>query len=107
MSSVYDGLTNKKPVQPGPIFKPTSKPGNKPAQPGPTNTGDTNMGKGILRSKTFWVNALMAAVSVGTYFQNSELLVSNPEVVAGIGTAIGIVNVILRLITKDPITSVK
>lgn len=65
------------------------------------------MGKGLLKSKTFWVNALTAVVSVATYFQGSEILASNPEIVALIGTGIGVVNVVLRLITKEPITSVK
>lgn len=88
MGSVYDGL-----VKP-------------PVQPGPKQTGVTNMGKGILRSKMFWVNLLTAAVSVGTYFMDSELLVNNPDVVAGIGTAIGVVNIVLRLITKEPINGI-
>lgn len=88
------------------VYDDLAAPGEKPVEDGPT-TGDSAMGKGLLRSKTFWVNALTAVISVGTYFANSELLVNNPEVVAGIGTAIGVVNVILRLITKEPINSVK
>ena len=51
------------------------------------------MGKGLLKSKTFWVNALTAVVSVGAYFQGSEILANNPEVVAVIGTAIGALQV--------------
>lgn len=65
------------------------------------------LGKGLLRSKTFWVNVLTAVVSVGTYLTNSELLSDNPELVAIGGTIIGVANVILRLVTKEPITSVK
>ncbi len=65
------------------------------------------MGKGFLRSKTVWVNLLTAAVGIGVYLQDSEILVNNPEVVAGLVTMVGLVNVILRLITKEPITSLK
>lgn len=65
------------------------------------------MGKGLLLSKTFWVNALTAAVSIAAYIQGSDLIAQNPEVVAWIGTGIGLVNVFLRLLTKEPISGVK
>lgn len=65
------------------------------------------MSKGLFRSKTFWFNALTATVSVLTYLQNSEFLASNPEVVAILGTIVGVGNVILRLVTKEPIKGLK
>lgn len=84
MSNPYDGLVPQTP-----------------------ETGETGMGKGLLRSKTFWTNALAAVVSIAVYFQDSELLVDKPEVVAGIGAGLGVLNIILRLLTKKPITGVK
>ena len=69
-------------------------------------SGEETMGKGLLRSKTAWVNILTAIVSVGTYLTDSDLLANNPEIVAIAGTVIGVVNVILRLVTKEPITGV-
>lgn len=96
MSSPYDDLVG---------------PGDAPQEPvkpvDDATSGEETMGKGLLKSKTFWVNVLTAVVSVGTYISNSDLLADNPEVVAVAGTVIGVVNVILRLITKEPITSVK
>ncbi len=65
------------------------------------------MGKSFLRSKTVWVNLLTAAVGIGVYLQDSEILVNNPEMVAGLVTMVGLINVVLRLITKKPITSLK
>lgn len=65
------------------------------------------MGKGLIKSKTFWANAITAAVSIGTYLMDSSLLANNPEIVALGGTIIGVMNVILRLMTKEPIQGVK
>lgn len=91
------------------VYDELASPGDEPEKPvdeGPT-TGDSEMGKGLLKSKTFWVNALTAVVSIGTYLSNSELLANNPELVAVAGTVIGVVNVVLRLLTKEPIQGVK
>ena len=70
-------------------------------------SGDKKMGKGLLWSKTAWVNMLTAVVSLGTYFLDSDLLVNNPEVVGIGGAVIGGINIILRLLTKEPINSLK
>ena len=88
------------------VYDDLATPGEKPVEDGAT-TGDSEMGKGLLRSKTFWANALAAAVSIGTYLMDSDLLASNPEIVAIGGTVIGVLNVLLRLVTKEPINGVK
>ncbi len=73
---------------------------------GLANTGERNMGKGLFRSKTFWINLITGAVSLGTYFMGTDLVAQNPEVVAIGGTVIGALNIFLRLITNRPIEGV-
>lgn len=89
MSSPYDNLAS---------------PGDKPVDA--NNKGGT-MGKGLLRSKTTWVNLITTLVGFGTWLSGSEIIANNPEVVAAVGTGLGVLNIILRLLTKEPITSVK
>ncbi len=98
MGSPYDGLTPD--TLPGPV-PPRSKP--KPVIEPVEAPGDEEMGKGLLQSKTFWVNLLMSVVSLAVYIQDSALVADNPQVVAGIGAAVGLVNIVLRLMTKEPI----
>jgi len=59
------------------------------------------LGKGLLRSKTFWTNLTVAAISLGTYFTDSGVI--TPETAAIFGTVIGGLNVFLRLLTSEPI----
>lgn len=61
------------------------------------------MGKAALASKTIWANMAVIAVGVLSYLQGNELIAENPTVVAILGVAIGIGNVILRFITNEPI----
>jgi hypothetical protein len=88
------------------VYDDLAGPGDKPVDDGATS-GEVTMGKGLFRSKTFWVNAITAIVSVGTYLTNTDVVANNPEVVAIGGTVLGVLNVLLRLLTKEPITSVK
>ena len=87
--TVYDGLTID--MQPDSVAP---------------NHEDKKMGKGLLKSKTFWANAITGIVSVATFFMNSELIASNPEIVAGLGAAVALLNIVLRLVTKEPIKGV-
>ena len=60
--------------------------------------------KSIFASKTFWVNSITAVISLGTYFVDSAIFAENPELIAIAGTVIGGLNVVLRLITKEPVS---
>ena len=59
--------------------------------------------KSIFASKTIWVNGLTAIISIGTYLADSTLFIDNPEFIAIAGTIIGVLNVALRLITKEAV----
>lgn len=63
------------------------------------------LGKGLLRSKTFWVNLLTGVASVLGAVGGISILPAPvaPYLVAGLA----VVNVLLRLVTKRPITSVR
>jgi len=63
------------------------------------------LGKGLLRSKTFWVNLLTALVTIGgtvsgiSFFPESFV----PYLAGGLAIA----NIFLRMLTDQPITGVK
>ena len=92
MSSPYDDLV----------------PGNdNSANPEPTHTElqsqETNMGKSIFKSKTMWINVLTALAGVIAAVGGSEVIQANPEYAGYAATAIGIMNIFLRFITKEPV----
>jgi hypothetical protein len=59
--------------------------------------------KRITRSKTFWVNLFAGIGSIITVITNSELLAEKPEVAAYGATALAVINLVLRFVTKDPV----
>lgn len=59
--------------------------------------------KSAVASKTVWANAAVIAVGVLGYLQGHDLIMENPTVVAAIGIAIGVGNVILRFLTSRAI----
>lgn len=59
--------------------------------------------KKALASKTVWANMAVIAVGVLGYLQGHDMIVENPTVVAAIGIAIGVGNVVLRFLTSKPI----
>ena len=67
--------------------------------------GKLVVGKGLLRSKTFWVNTLTGAASVLSAAGSIAFLPASVSPYLAGGLAI--VNVLLRLFTKEPIVSVK
>jgi len=56
-----------------------------------------------LQSKTVWVNMLVVAAAALAGVMNVEFVVNNPAVVASLGAAVGIVNIVLRLFTSEPL----
>ena len=67
--------------------------------------GKLVVGKGLLRSKTFWVNTLTGVASLMTAVGGVSLLPASVSPYLGGGLAI--VNILLRLFTNAPIVSVK
>ena len=58
------------------------------------------MGKSLFKSKTFWVNFLIVSIAAITALSDVTL---NPEHIALFGILIGSGNIILRVLTKEPI----
>ncbi len=58
------------------------------------------MGKSLFKSKTFWVNLLIAGLAALTALNDIDF---STETVAFFGMAIGLGNIVLRTITKEPI----
>lgn len=61
------------------------------------------MSKPITKSKTFWVNILVVATAAITAMIDTSIIQENPQIVAYGAMILGIINVFLRMITKDPI----
>lgn len=62
--------------------------------------------KKLRYSKTFWVNMMVVAASVLVSVTNTEVIASNPQIVAYLGAALGMVNVVLRLLTTEGVKGV-
>jgi hypothetical protein len=58
----------------------------------------------LLKSKTVIVNTLTVVVGVLGYLSGHEIIAQNPELVAALVSAIGVVNVLLRIVTVVPIS---
>ena len=59
-------------------------------------------GKSIWESKTFWVNAIAIIISIAGVF-GLDLNLSADEQTAVVTTIMGVVNIVLRFTTKEPI----
>lgn len=62
--------------------------------------------KHLFRSKTFWVNALSFVVAAGAAIPGSPLgplVAAHPGLAAGLAAAVGVANILLRIITDQPV----
>lgn len=93
MTSPYDDL-----LPDGGVTDPTVKPTE------PQETENNMNGKPLVKSKTFWVNMLTAVAGILTTLGGSELIQDNPKLVGIFAAVIGVANVLLRLVTKEPVS---
>lgn len=61
------------------------------------------MNKSIFASKTFWANIVALVATVSTAF-GLDLGLDPESQVAIVGTVMSVVNIVLRFITKDPVS---
>lgn len=59
--------------------------------------------KSILSSRTFWVNAITVAVATAGFVAGHEVMAAHPQIIAGIAVVQGALNIVLRLLTTQPI----
>lgn len=60
--------------------------------------------KSIVKSRTFWVNALTFVSTAIVFIQDHELIVDNPDTVAILGGVLALVNIGLRFVTDKPVS---
>lgn len=89
MSSPYDDLV----PEPAPE-----------TQPEPTKPLEVIDVKSIFKSKTIWTNLVAGAVAVVTHLADSDLVADNPELAMYFGTGLAVLNLLLRLVTKEPVS---
>lgn len=94
MSDAYDDFLDPEPS----VEDPT-----KPVTPNPEPERLT-MPKFLGFSKTFLANAALTVVSVLTALQGQEWVVDHPQLIGVIGAIVGVANVVLRLVTSQPVT---
>lgn len=58
----------------------------------------------LMKSKTIIVNSLVVIAGTLTYWSGNEVIAQNPDVVAAMVTAIGVINVALRFVTSIPLS---
>ena len=60
--------------------------------------------KYINASKTFWANIIRMAAMAAPYIHPAGAVLASPEVQATlVGAALGVANVVLRVITHEPV----
>lgn len=61
------------------------------------------MGKSVLASKTVWLNLLILAAGVVGFVAGHEVIMDYPQAVAILAAVQGALNIVLRLVTSQPI----
>jgi hypothetical protein len=59
--------------------------------------------KSLFASKTFWVNFLTTAIAMLALLGGQEWIADYPKATAAIGAALGLLNIVLRIITVDAV----
>ncbi len=59
--------------------------------------------KSKVKSRTLWVNAIVVIAGALGGIAGTDVIQSNPELVGYFVSIMGVVNVVLRLITKEPL----
>ena len=62
-----------------------------------------NFGKSRLKSKSIWLGVLTALISLLGLIAGQEWIQQYPEIVSYIGLAVGILTVIVRHYTEEPL----
>lgn len=79
-------------------------PGGNPTK---SQSQENNMnGKPMIRSKTFWVNIITAIAGILTTVGGSDLIQDNPQMAGIAATVMGVVNIFLRFVTKEPVSGI-
>ena len=60
-------------------------------------------GKDWWQSKTFWVGTMEVVISILALLAGDQLISQNPRTVAVLGIVVGILTIVLRKITAEPI----
>jgi hypothetical protein len=55
------------------------------------------------KSKTIWINAISAGIATLTALGGQAIVTDHPAIAAGLVAALGVLNVILRVITYLPV----
>lgn len=58
-------------------------------------------------SKAVWLGILTTTISILTFLQGEEWIQTYPMIIAGAGTAIGILQIFIRYITNTPMMLVE
>lgn len=59
--------------------------------------------KSFLASKLNWLGIVTVAISTFTYLQEQPLIAENPGIVSAIGVVIGLLTIVLRYFTIQPV----
>ena len=71
---------------------------------GATMEAELTVAKPWWKSRTIWAQLLPLVVAILALLADDQLLSNHPQAVAGLFLAIGVINIVLRSITGQPLT---